>query len=235
MYNINDFVFYIPMKGNATDYSRNGYSTTVSGATLTTNSEGISNMAYNFDGTNDEITMGAAVYDAFVDAINAGSVTVYANMINNATANNNDCVISVIDASPDFEKAYLLGELTGSSNYHYTLIGGGASNSNNIWSSATPVTGTWKRKIWETTFATTKYTGRILKDGVALSLSRTETNQVIVKSTQGSREISIGWRADSPANRSFKGKMNNVFAIKRVLTSADYKFISKFSNTKRVA
>jgi len=223
------------MKGNATDYSRNAFSTTVNGATLTTNDVGISNMAYNFDGTNDYISMGTTAYDALVDAMNAGSVTIYINMINNKASNANDIVLTAGDSNVGvFTDVLQINEFTGSSN-KTAIYAGNDSDSNSIYTSVAPTLATWKKMQYETTYATTKYAGRVLKDGTALGLTRSETNQIITKSADGSRSIWLGWRQDSPSGRSFKGKMSNAFAIKRVLTNADYKFISKFSNRKRVA
>lgn len=235
MYRRQDFIYYLPMNKNANDYSLNNFTTTVNGATLSTNQAGISDMAYSFDGVNDEITMGISAYDAVVSAVNSGVVSFYFNMINNAASNKNDQLLIVMDAVPDFNKAVTIGEIVGSSNYHALHLGGGGSNSQNIWGGGTPTTGVWKRMIYESTYATTKYTGRILRDGTALSLTRTETNQIISGSGQASRKVTIGWIPNAWADRSFKGKMNNVFAIKKALTSTDRAYIAQFGNYKRIA
>jgi len=235
MLRIDDFLWYIFMNNNANDNSLNAYTTTINGATLTTNELGISNRAYDFDGVNDSITMGASAYDALIDAVNAGVVSLHINMINNKANNKNDGVLNAYDNSGDFNKHYGVAEFTTSTNFTILSCGGGGVSVNNIYTSVAPTLSTWKKMIYETTYATTKNTGRVLKDGVALGLARPETNQLVIKSVSSSRSIWIGWRQDSPANRSFKGKMNNVFAIKKVINATEQSYINKFGNMKRIA
>lgn len=53
----NGLVAYYPFNGNANDESGNGNDGTVDGATLTTDRDGNTNSAYNFDGINDNISI----------------------------------------------------------------------------------------------------------------------------------------------------------------------------------
>jgi hypothetical protein len=53
----NGLVGYWPFNGNASDESGNGNNGTVNGATLTTDRFGVANKAYNFDGTNNYISL----------------------------------------------------------------------------------------------------------------------------------------------------------------------------------
>lgn len=235
MLRINDFLLYIPMKGNATDYSLNGYSTTVNGATLTTDEYSISNNAYNFDGTNDYISLGATFYDNLIDAVNAGTMSIFMRMYNNKASNANDIVLSAGDSNAAvFIDTLQISELTGTNNYT-VIYGGNGSDINNIYTSVAPTLTTWKNIMYQTTYATTKYTGLVRKDNTDLSLTRSETNQIIIKSVDGSRSLWLGWRQDSPANRSFKGSLNNVMFIKKNISSLEYKYINKFGNMKRIA
>lgn len=231
MFRRQDFVFYLPMNNNATDYGPSSYTTTVNGATLTTNEAGTSNKAYDFDGVNDTITMGASAYDALIDAYNAGSVSLYFNMINNYSGANNDIVFCALD---DTLTTLYAQQISEGSTYHINYLGSFAT-SNNINSTTGSTNGSWKRTIYESTYATTKYNGRIIENGTVLTLAKSDTNQVISKSVYASRKITIGWRNGSPANRSFKGKMNNVFAIKKVLTATERSYIAQFGNYKRLA
>jgi hypothetical protein len=52
----NGLVGWWPFNGNANDESGNGNNGTVNGATLTSDRNGIANMAYSFDGVNDKIS-----------------------------------------------------------------------------------------------------------------------------------------------------------------------------------
>ncbi len=54
----NGLVAHYPMKGNASESTTNGTNGTVSGATLTTDRAYRTERAYNFDGTNDSISIG---------------------------------------------------------------------------------------------------------------------------------------------------------------------------------
>lgn len=235
MLRINDFILYIPMKGNATDYSLNGYSTTVNGATLTTDENSISNQAYNFDGTNDYISLGTTAYDALIDAINAAVVSIFMRMYNNKASNANDIVLTCGDSNTGvFTDVLQISELTGTTN-QTVIFGGNSGDPNSIYTSVAPTLTTWKNIMYQTTYATTKYTGLVRKDNTDLSLTRSETNQIITKSTDGSRSIRIGWRQDNPANRSFKGNIYNFMIVKKDISFLEYKFISKFGNMKRIA
>lgn len=235
MLRINDFILYIPMKGNATDYSLNGYSTTVNGATLTTNDNSISNSAYNFDGTNDYISLGTTAYDTLIDAMNAGTVSIFIKMINNKASNANDIVLALGDSNTGvFTDVLQISELTGTLN-QTAIYAGSGSDPNSIYTSVAPTTATWKNIMYQTTYATTKYTGLVRKDNTDLGLIRSETKQLITKSTDGSRSIWIGWRQESPSGRSFKGNMYNFMVRKKDISTLEYKYINKFGNMKRIA
>ena len=51
-------VAYYPFNGNANDESGNDHNGTVQGATLSTDRHGVNSRAYDFDGTDDQITVG---------------------------------------------------------------------------------------------------------------------------------------------------------------------------------
>ena len=53
-------LLWLPFSGNANDGSGNGFNGTVNGAVLTTDKDGNSNSAYDFDGTNDYIDISLA-------------------------------------------------------------------------------------------------------------------------------------------------------------------------------
>ena len=230
---IDDFLFYFLFDGSATDFGLNSFSTTISGATLTTNKNGVSNKAYLFDGVNDQITLGTDAYDEIFDAINAGVVGVFIKMYNDKASNNNDLIFTS-SANPLSTNFANIGESEGTNNWTYYALGNG-SLANEIHILATPITGAWKTALYQTTFNTTNYLGRININGTDLSLTKSNSNQLATKSVDTDRQISIGWRADSPANRSFKGSISNVFAITRELSSLEMKFINKFEEMKRVA
>lgn len=55
----NGLIGWWPFNGNANDESGNGNNGTVNGATLTTDRNGVTNKAYNFDGVDDKIIITA--------------------------------------------------------------------------------------------------------------------------------------------------------------------------------
>ena len=233
MLRIDDFLWYIFMNNNANDNSLNTYTTTINGATLDTNADGVSNMAYSFDGVNDEITIGSSAYDALIDAVNAGVVGIHISMYNDKTANNNDLIFSA-SPNPTSTSFIAIGENDGTNDFVYYALGNGSLSNEINKNPYTIITGVWKNSIYETTKAT-YYNGRINVNGSDLALTKSSSNQLVSKSVNANRKISIGWRADQPVNRSFKGKMNNAFAIKKVINATEQSYINKFGNMKRIA
>ena len=217
----------LPLKGDTNDKSLNNHAVTNSGATSTTGQFGESNGAYDFDGVNNQLTIGSSVYDTLVDYINSGHVTIHFNMINNLITPNNDSILSLYDTSGNFSYFYGINEYKSGTGYHGLYAGGAGSNNNNIYSNAVPTVGSWKRMVYTHTYATTILTGGIFENGVALSLNRSQTNQLVLKSISVNRTISIGWRQDSPTNRSFKGKIHNFAIYTTKLSSGTIKLLNK--------
>ncbi len=58
-------IFHVPFSGNADDIGVNGFSGTVTGATITSDRHGVANEAYRFDGVDDYINYGPAAELAF--------------------------------------------------------------------------------------------------------------------------------------------------------------------------
>jgi hypothetical protein len=188
-------------------------------------------MALNFDGANDYIVVGnATTYDNYIDKLNAGGLTLLLNMYNNKTTSQNDIFYSANTTTTNFNNGQ---QIAISDTLNMNFLGSGTLE-NIIHVTQSPTLTDWFNLGYESVFATTKYNGRIFENYATLSLTKSDTNQLVSKSANSTRRLWIGWRQDSPANRSFKGKMNNFMIIEKTTTFADRYFLNQFRNRLKV-
>ena len=207
---------------NDSDRSFNAYSITVNGATKTTNEFGQSNKAYSFDGVNDYIVIGnATTYDTFIDLLNAGGVSLFMIINNDKGVSQNDIIFSALANPVDFTKGCQISESSGS----YMYIGSG-STMDSVYTTTSEILTTWKSKNFQSEYATTKYNGAIYENGSAMSLTKSDTNQLASKSVDTDRALWFGWRQNTPANRSFKGKLGTLRIYNENLTAGQNKIIN---------
>lgn len=216
MLNINDFILYLPMNDNLTDYSRNAYTVTNSGASKTTGKEGISNTAYSFDGSSNYMTLTSTVNQAIATAIGS-SVTIMYDFYSDVTK-----LAGVISCYYNSTQNSFQSQI-GSDNTVYFSIFSGASGEfdNQLTYSAT----TWT-KIAHTMASSTAYTG--YKD---INTTVTKTYSTSIK-TDSTGLVNIGRRGDG---NYLDGKLANVIVMDRPITKLEQKYINKFGNRKRVA
>jgi len=218
MLNINDFILYMPMKGNLTDYSRNGYTATNNGATLTTGVEGIANTAYLFNGSSEYITLTSAVNQALSSAINA-NCTIIINFITDAgttvqgvmsTYNNNAQNSFNMQIQNAVNQEFSVPKLDGATAYPFAA-------------------GTIDGATWYKTAVVYNVNDVELFLNDALAGSTTFSGTAKEDSTN---VLWIGRRGDG---LYFDGKISNIMFITKTTTKLERKYINKFGNRKRVA
>ena len=218
MLNINDFILYLPMKGNLTDYSRNGYTATNNGATLTTGVRGVSNTAYSFNGSSQYITFTSTVQQAIATALSSSaslSYTIYPTTVKTA---------GIVDGYYASAQNSWLSQLGNDSKIYFGLYDGVTSKGLN--SALTYSTNTW-------TYAVNNMSSSTAYEGYRdITTITTSTFTAGIK-TNSTGVVNIGRRGDGV--QYFSGKITNIIALDRPVTKLEQKYIKKFGNIKRVA
>jgi len=218
MLNRNDFILYMPMKGNLTDYSNNGYTATNNGATLTTGRDGVTDTAYSFDGSTEYITLTSAVNQAISTALGS-SASIFYEFV--ADTNKLCAVLSAYYNTA--ENSFNL-QLAADNSTFFALFNGGTGQNDN---SLSYTNSQWVFYCHNMSSATA-YTGYQDIDTTA-----TKTFSISIK-TNSTGLVNIGRRGDGGTNY-FDGKIANIGVLDRPLTKLEQKYIKKFSNRKRVA
>lgn len=232
MLNKNDFILYIPMKGNITDYSPNTYSTSNTGAVLTTDDRGVSNSAYDFADASDRIEVTAAAGNTVATALNSQaciyfeadlrtlSGTDFFRVIHQWSSSTGQLAFSLTAANGGaFTQQFSMGASTDGTSATDTAL----SNTNSLDSN-------WNDWYINYTDNTTNIDVAFYKNG---SSADGGVDMQYAK-TNSSLAMRLGARNGDDSQGNI-GTIKNVMVLNRNITSLERKFIKKFSNIKRVA
>lgn len=218
MLRINDFVLYMPMRNNLTDFSLNGYTATNNGATLTTGRDGSSNSAYSFNGTTNYITLPNACQQAIATALSSSGCLVYTILANNGNTG------GIVDAWYNTAQNSWLAQKGNDGKLYFALYDGATSKGlNNGLNYSTSV---WYFVVNNMSSATA------FEAFLNISTTSSSTFTSGIK-TNSTGLINIGRRGD--VGQYFNGKIANVMALNKPLSSLEQQFINKFGNMKRIA
>ena len=204
-------VAYYPFNGNANDESGNGNNGTVNGATLTTDRNGDTERAYDFDGTDDFIK----ALDS--ETLRSGSITL-SSWVYSENNNRNVVVISKItDVSPAD-----LGDPNQPASHSYRIRLNGELpfweiNTNNPWSqlSGSEIL----RGQWELLTVTWDgQTQKIYRNGQLDSVNENAADGNIKHLPGADLMIGRGWH---PSEDFFEGQIDDIRIYDRVLSDTE--------------
>lgn len=235
MLRIDDFILYIPLKGNTTDYSLNGYSVTNDSVTATTDEYGISNQAYEWSATTDNLTYSSTVANAIATQMNSTAGCTIRGKFNFTTlaSNASGRVVSNYGGSGVRSFAFSIINGLGLNTDSFVAVssddGAGLTVAN---SSASTLTYSSFKEYKVTSIQATGTTNDfdVYWDGSNV-INVTQEN-CYTSSTHG---FDIGQQTHSTTADGFIGKANNIMVFKKITNSLEDKFIQKFGNMKRVA
>jgi len=235
MLNINDFILYLPLKGNTTDYSRNAYSVTNNSVTSTTDEFGISGGAYEWNSATDNLELSASVGNAYAVASNSGTSTLYMKLnLNDPGFNVAVRLFSQYGGAGNRAFAYSISTLSALNDNcyvrRYSSDGTAAAGDETTINSISYSTWFSLRHVINEDGLTNNDDILIdnVSDDTATGLNELKENSTFL--TQ------IGYQNNTGGNNNgFTGKANNIMILNRGITSLEEKFINKFGNRKRVA
>lgn len=218
MLRINDFILYMPMKGNLTDYSLNGYTATNSGSTSATGENLIANTAYDFNGSTQFFTLTSTVNQAFSTAMNANGAFYISIYLDNGTSTQG--IISTYNntAQNSFNLQY---QNVASQELSFPKFNGAT---NYAWAEGDINATEWVDICYNFT----------TNDGEQF-VNQTSTNTNTYGGTAKENSTNTIWVGRRGDGSYFDGKMYNLMLRTKQLSSLEQKFINKFSNMKRVA
>jgi len=231
MLNINDFILYMPMKGNITDYGVNSYSTTNTGAVLTTDDIGLSNSAYELADVADRIEITASAGNAVATALNSEACFYFEADFR--ALSGSDFFRSIHQWGTTGQQSFTLTGANGGSFTQQFSMGAstdGTNATNTALSNTNSLDSNWND--WYINYLDNSTTVDVdfYKNGSSVS-SGVDMQYAKTNSTAPMR---IG--AQNTGNDlGALGKIKNVIILDRNITSLERKFIKKFSNRKRVA
>ena len=231
MLNRNDFILYMPMKGNITDYGVNAYSTSNTGAVLTIDEAGLTNSAYELADATDRIEVTAAAGNTVATALNSEACVYF------------EADLRALSGSDFFRTIHQWGT-SGQNSFTLTAANGGAftqqfsmaastdgtSASNTALSNTNSLDSNWNDWYINYLDNTTTVDVDFYKNGTSVS-SGVDMQYAKTNSTQAMR---IGAQ-NNTNDLGAVGVIKNVIVLNRNITSLERKFIKKFSNRKRVA
>lgn len=233
MFRKSDLVLYLPMNGNLTDYSANGYTATNSGASLTTNPKGISNTAYDFADASDRIEFASSVGNAIMTAINtACTIMCDINITSISSGNLKILYHQWSSASGQLALGVFPLHIPGSSLPNTMQIGisnNGASSPVNSNLTSALSFGTWQK--YKVTFVDAGSNVTAVQKVDSTSL--TTTGMAYAK-TNSTLQFRIGARNGDNTLGDF-GKISNLMVFNKIITSTEEKYINQFGNYKRLA
>jgi hypothetical protein len=218
----NQPILNMPGKGNSVaDVSFNQWTLTNSGTTDATGIFGESSGARAFDGTNDKITSGTDVYDYVIDKLNASAVSIIYDIATNNTTNfwgtfyYQDTVLdgATVLAHPITPTLFI-------------YLSGANTTANSVNANLTPVS-SFQNYCATLKKETTNYTGVIYIDGVPIALNKSTSNQLVTKSVNASRCLTLGARPTMTSMSWFNGKICNHKAFQKVLTKNEVYILTR--------
>lgn len=234
MLRIDDFILYIPLKGNTNDYSLNGYTVTNNSVTLTTDEYGISGNAYEWSAVTDNLELPAGMGNSFATAANTTAATFYCRANFDALgANTTARLFSQYGNSGDRVWAFTLSTLnTLNDNCLVRRYSDDGTNTDGGESSIDSLTYTW-----QSIKVVVSDNGATNNDEVFFdSVSDDTASGVKVMKTNSTFNPQIGYQNNGGiTSNSFTGKMKNIIVMDKELTSIEEKFLEKFGNMKRIA
>ena len=235
MLNRNDFILYLPMKGNVTDYGANSRTATNNSVSLTTDKNGLSNSAYEWNSTTDNLEFIAAVGNDLATAGNSGGVGIYfeANLVNPAD-NLALRLFSQYGNSGNRSISITLSTLNSLDDNciarRYSDDGIGASGAETGINSVNYAV--WNDWVLNITNQTTTNSDEVLKNSSQID---TESSLELMKE-DSTFKFQIGYQNNGgTTNDSFQGKISNFIIKDKAFTKLESKYISKFGNRKRIA
>jgi hypothetical protein len=199
-----------PFNGNANDESGHNNDGTVNGATLTSDRFGKANSAYNFDGTNDEIT-----FDPDSLLLDSYTYSIWINVKANPSSGN---IYSYLTIGGNITDQFLAlsnnasaGSGIFSTGLGYSSYFASGSTPNRYWDSILPDTNMWYHIVLTRSSSTLKfYVNGSLKDSRSTSAPS--------PSYLGTLNGVVGSRGGL---QYFKGKLDDIRIYKRVLSLSE--------------
>ncbi|MDC0561840.1 LamG domain-containing protein, partial [Bacteroidia bacterium] len=192
----NGLIGYYPFNSNANDESSNGNNGTVNGATLTTDRFGVSNKAYFFDGSNDNISL---------SPINVSQAVTLSVWVKNKKTSGN--WRGLVTTQNNNTQGFLLQDASGSLKYDWTVSNG--SGYYDLYNSTLIDTSKWVHIV-----------GVITSDSMMIYYNgNLESERAI-----GSRSLASTanlWFGSRYSSEYFNGKLDDIAIWNRALTSSE--------------
>jgi hypothetical protein len=209
----NGLVGYWPFNGNANDTNINAYNGIVSGATLTTDRFGNDNSAYNFDGTNNYITLPSAVNQQITSSY---TVSLWFNSQTNALQFDGYEIIGDRDVNSYVHRYRMVYGVSQATGYPYNsiILGSCTATTCEFVSTTTPVLNVWDNYVISYDGNTGVFKG--FKNGILIG---TQNNAPFIT---GARQINIGRvvAPNYPNGFSYvNGKIDDIGVWNRALTT----------------
>jgi hypothetical protein len=209
----NGLVGYWPFNGNANDTNINAYNGIVSGATLTTDRFGNDDSAYNFDGTNNYITLPSAVNQQITSSY---TVSLWFNSQTNAPQFDGYEIIGDRDVNSFVYRYRMVYGISQETEYPYNSItlASCTATTCEFVSTTAPVLNVWDNYVISYDGNTGVFKG--FKNGILIG---TQNNAPFIT---GARQINIGRvvAPNYPNGFSYvNGKIDDIGVWNRALTT----------------
>lgn len=232
MLNIDDFILILPCD-SATDYSLNNRTVTINGLALSTNKNGVSNKAYEWNAVTDNMEFIAAVGNDIAIAANSVGVGFYfnANFVEPAD-NAVKRIFSQYGSAGSRALAVTLSTLDALNDN--CIVRRYSDDGTNIDGDETAIDSVdysvWNSWVISISNQTSTNSDEVLKNHSEID----SVSGVKLMKEDSTYNFEIGYQSNNP-NDSFEGKMSDIYIKEGGISTIESQFISKFEGMKRVA